>query len=844
MSNILYSNVDRNLILELNARGLAGKTDRSTTALNFMLGKIANARITAYSGSSSETNVQEPFGVLGGETVRGGRYLPNGPGGYLTATSYTSSLIVFTADGQAKSEPSPKIVDETHRTGPFITDVTVNIGDHSMGLLNKATVQISIPNPTRDLEDMEGTWFRPGRFSRIEIQHPSNAVITASETVSRSNYTGGLLDKISLPPDFDERAKTNPESVKWAEKLKTDLRYMNRFQFEGLITSFEFSYTETGQVDATIYLTGTSNVFTDVSMFMSDDAKTKNATKPKTDIEINPTVAKAADQQKAIDEKKQPQQPDFFDMLDKSLNIVISKTDAERKNTGISKFEITGMPNRTSTDQYILYGQPYNPIINDKDIASFLYEAASSQVDLTTAISAAATASATAATASLAVAALAAITPPGSLSLAIATANAVAANAAAATASAAVATAKTAASSSRELMNRITGSNNAEATTTIYNRYITLGSLMAMTNYFISTKVKVNEKFAEIICNDSIVFSNYLPNLTSCIPNDILLLPQDPAKEADMNWYGELAYYSAVKSTSTSDLWPGVYENTPSVQRIFTSRIFINVEFIQKLLNSLSETNTKNFTLRNFLSGVSQRISYATAGAIDLKLMSYPEEPQQMFFIDTKYLKSSKSNILGKPEESVFAYSVPMMANHPFGTIVRNFQFKATLPENAKNMAYILNSGDEVTEDQIAPYVNFMYNSKDPVAINGAIAKYKAKHAAVLATLDETRQRLSLSPSEPEFIAALNRAIANYLKFPTDDIRKSQQITAPIFPFDVSFTIDGINGLKYGDVLTFDALPMRYRVHTVFSIIGIEHNVKSTGEWTTDVRCIMRPSIK
>ena len=784
MSNIFYSNVDRNLILELNARGLAGKTDRSTSALNFMLGKIANARVTAYSGSSSQTNIQEPFGVLGGETVREGRYLPNGPDGYLTAKSYTTASIVFGSDGQSKLESSTAVHDETHRIGPFITDVTVNIGDHSMGLLNKATVQISIPNPTRDLEDVEGTWFRPGRFSRIEIWHPTSAVITASETGSRSNYTGGLLDKISLPPDFDERAKTNPESVKWAEKLKTELRYMNRFQFEGLITSFDFSYTETGQVDATIYLTGTSNVFTDVSMFMPDDAKTKNATKPKTDIEINPTLAKAEDQQKAIDENKQPQQPDFFDLLDKSLNIVISKTDAERKNTGISKFEVTGMSNSSATDQYILYGQPYNPLINDADIASFLSDEASRQTSLSGA----------------------------------------------------------AATASMQLMNRITGSNTAEATTTIYNRYITLGSLMAMTNYFISTKVTVNEDFAEIICNDSIVFSNYLPNLTSCIPNDILLLPQDPAKENDMNWYGGLAYYSSVKSTS--DTWPGVYESTPTVQRIFTSRIFINIEFIQKLLASLSSTNTKNFTLRNFLAGISQRISYATGGAIDLKLMSYPEQPQQLFFIDSRYLKSSKSNILGKPEESVFPYSVPMMANHPYGTIVRNFQFKASLPENAKNMAYILNSGDEVTEDQIAPYVNFMYNSKDPEAINGAIAKYKAKHAAVLATLNETRQRLSLSLSEPEFIAALNRAIINYLKFPTDDIRKSQQITAPIFPFEVSFQLDGINGLKYGDVLTFDALPMRYRVHTVFSIIGIEHAVKSSGEWTTDVKCIMRPSIE
>ena len=38
MSQIFYSNVDANLQKELNARGRAGKTDRSTDALNFMFG--------------------------------------------------------------------------------------------------------------------------------------------------------------------------------------------------------------------------------------------------------------------------------------------------------------------------------------------------------------------------------------------------------------------------------------------------------------------------------------------------------------------------------------------------------------------------------------------------------------------------------------------------------------------------------------------------------------------------------------------------------------------------------------------------------------------------------------
>ena len=94
-----------------------------------------------------------------------------------------------------------------------------------------------------------------------------------------------------------------------------------------------------------------------------------------------------------------------------------------------------------------------------------------------------------------------------------------------------------------------------------------------------------------------------------------------------------------------------------------------------------------------------------------------------------------------------------------------------------------------------------------------------------------------------EKITKLYKALADYIKIPTPEITKSQQVTAPIFPFTTEFTIDGINGFRYGDVLTFDALPKKYRVNTVFSVIGVSHTVSADGQWTTNVKCIMRPSI-
>ena len=129
MSNIFYSNVDANLQRELNSRGRSGKFDRSNQSLNFMLGKIATARLTAFTGNSSRTPVAEKYGVLGGETVRDGRFLPNGPNGFLTPQTYTTSSIVFDSAGAAKLETSP-FIDDSRRVGPFVSNVDVNIGDH------------------------------------------------------------------------------------------------------------------------------------------------------------------------------------------------------------------------------------------------------------------------------------------------------------------------------------------------------------------------------------------------------------------------------------------------------------------------------------------------------------------------------------------------------------------------------------------------------------------------------------------------------------------------------------------------------------------------------------------
>ena len=786
MSNIFYSQVDPNLQSELNARGLAGFT-RSNKDLQYMLEKVANVQLTAYSGSTYSDNaiVTLEHGILGGETVRSGRYLPTGPDGYLSETKYTNPSFITLTNGKAELSPGAAQLDRSYRTGPYITTVDVQIGDHSMGLLNKATVAISIPNPQRDLDTIEEVWFRPGRNVKIEIANTPGAVIT-----------DGLLSSSIIPNEKKLQELYEPSNV---SVLSTELRRMNEFRFYGLITSFEFSYQANGTIDATISLTGTSNVYTDVSMWIKTPTAEETA------------AAEAAPKKIDI---REAANTEFYTKLMAWVSGSLETTDRRSLLSGaqINNSAIVPLTNyKASTDRFLLYGGSYPQTVDDDNIAVNLER-----------ISENAATQAAFMTASLAL-------PPNHPPLTNPVLKPV-------------------------IDVDLIKSYDTTTGTSNYNEYITLGSLIEFINTEIVSKITGNVSAAKIDCDDIQCSSNYYEQLTSCIPNEILLLPIDPTQPGGINSYGDLLYYKNLDYIS--EAWPGITSRLVSTKTAATgnetaptvfkpSRIFINVDTIQRILlgsdgaGGLTVGGTRAFTLNAFMSTISSKISYATGKAIHMQLMTDPMDQSKLLYTDVNFLKT----IEGNTYTTVTPYSVPMFANHPYGTIVREFSMRAKLPENAKNLSYVLNSGADISEEDIAPYMNFMYNAKDPAIVNAMIANYKKKHDTNLAYLAGTRAALGLAPMIPEQSQAMYKVLTTYIKYPTDDIAKSAQITAPIFPFDAEFTIDGISGLRYGDVLKFDALPTKYTVNTVFSIIGITHTVASSGAWTTLVRCIMRTSL-
>lgn len=769
--NIFYSEVDENLQKELNARGRSGFYDRSTRALNFMVGKIANAEIKAYAENDSNSEV---VASLGGEAVRSGRYMPNDKNGYLTDSKVTHQDLTFYTEQNALDEKNPnKIIgnaymsdayettDTSRRTGPYITAIDVNIGDHSMGLLNKATVQFTIPNPSRDLDVIEQMWFRPGRYMSIDIAHPNSALVSANstmESVFQGPTTNGLLTNKTIP-NQEKLERLYPSWKTEMDKFIRQMSRLNAMRFEGLITQFDFSFQADGSITATLNITGTSNVYTDVSMYLETD-KAKDEQKPKSAAPEDLTAQITSSRQ------------EFYEVLYNQVGALQEKLytsipGADKTAEYLIPFVNSQGDNPGNTDRYLLVGEPYRPTQKSIRIP-FMPE-----------------------------------------------------------------------------------SN--------YSRYITFGALIHFINNYIVTKIATSVSQPQITFSDTACYSNYYESLVSCIPDDVLLLPaRSPSSNnvplmSDCNTYGNLVFYENVNNNITTTgpaigprnnnaVWPGVYEKVGSAGKYYPSRIFINLETIQEIADTLSKKQTANFSVTSFISAVCERVAYATGGAFQLSLVSHPEFQNKLMLMDTKYIDNGRVE-KGDITKHVIPFSVPMFSNHRNGSIVRDFSFSAKLPENAKNLSYVLNNSDNVSELDIAPFMNFMYNAQNKDDINKFNQRFRDEHDKVVAQLKESRSKLGESPNVPELQTALRKSLAEYVKKPFSDFNKTTQMSAPIFPFEASFTIDGINGFKYGDVVQFEALPLRYRMNTVFSIIGINQNLTNAGEWTTQCKCIMRPSI-
>ena len=694
MSDIFYSQVDANLQLELLARAAAGRGNRRTKDINYMVSKVANVAITPYdvtyvtgSNADNQQAVSEKIpiteAILGGAGVRQGEYLPTGPRGFVTDRIYS----ITGSDGNATSR-----TNTSKRIPPYLTGLEVSIGDDSMGMMQTATANVTIPNPGRDLDYFESVYLRPGRNVKIYIEHPNTAIV--GET---AYLTSGSL------PSTEKLKELYPDITSEQEK---EYKKMNAFVFDGVIISFTLDYQPDASVAASLTMRGTTQVYTDLSMAMSANTGSSESAEGVAVTTFHEAI------EKVIENKRK-------ELGSKTSGVYIDETDTKLK------------------DVSYIWGAPKS------DLQSM--------------------------------------------------------------------------------------------------KYITLKALINFVNKFILPKAAPVVGNVEIVFDREISTCKYYEKLVSAEPLSVFFPGQD--NYGSFTWYGDL-------DSKKPDFFNADNKNPES----YCTLIYISTTIIEQIITAMAKDEI--YTVAEFLQRISARIYYASGGAYDLKLITDPGNQNGLLYYDSNNVKSF-SNV---PK----AFNVPMFANNEAGTIVKDFSFNGKLPSDASNLAYVLNQNPaDISESEIAPFLSYMYsatqtrrdaNGNDTVSnitnvetLNKIKQSYEDNNAKYLFELtDPVSGSIAIygkGMDESKNQTKLHTSLQKYIQYPKSALEDSVNLKAPVIPFDASFTVEGVNGFRYGDVLEFSGLPKRYTNNTVFCIIGINHSVSSTGEWNTGIQCIMRPRI-
>jgi len=755
MSDIFYSQVDANLENELNLRGRSGMYNRTTNDLQFMLEKTANVIITPYSDPERTTILDA--GILGGTRIRTGEYLPSGPDGFVSDRAYTVTENKIEKNTIKHGTAAPK-TNTSRRTPPYITSCEISIADSSNGLLNNATVNMVIPNPERDLNFIESVYFRPGRHVNIRIEHPASAIVGENLFLTQDTMPSSAKLKEMYPGITKDQ--------------ETQYSKLNAVTFDGLITSFTMDFNSDMSVNASISVTGTTNIYTDLNMVINSvDATdghpgvgvlvntTPNTPTPKlfgsamlptqttTGFSVTNLIA---EQNKILEAEKAAK-------LAAALPGTIFKSFYSELNNEVQNFikwrESKGQTPRLP-EEVLGYTARYYAL-TDIQQGEDVYAAWGTTLG---------------------------------------------------------------------------GS---------YEQYITVSWLIDFINRVVIVKAKGIAPDARIICTseNQLCTSNYYEHLVSADPSRIFI----PWKK-----YGGKSWIPVLNKT---DLDFPIFSNTET-KVSFPTAIFINLKVIQDNIKMLETSDT--FTLSTFLSAISAEIAAATSNAINMNLITHPEVQNALLFFDANFITPFKT-------APVKPYSVPMFSNHKFGTVIRDFKFSGKLPSDASNLAYVVNQDPgQIAESDIAPYVAYMYSANTISRVGNAeiignlitseeLAKiqniYKINHENFLTQYKQALDKFGQTPTNSEVQLTLAQALSKYIQYPLPTIQESNQLAAPVIPFDVEFTIDGINGFRYGNVLTFNGLPTRYKQNAVFSVVQVSHTVGTDNQWTTTIRCIMRPSI-
>ena len=283
--------------------------------------------------------------------------------------------------------------------------------------------------------------------------------------------------------------------------------------------------------------------------------------------------------------------------------------------------------------------------------------------------------------------------------------------------------------------------------------------------------------------------------------------------------------------------------------RVMLDDILINVVFLMIELKSVESSG--DGTLRTFLDNVLNKINAACGGLWQFEVVSTSEDDEDagnklsyptLSVIDAKVYGGKKTDT---------AYLLPAQAIGEKASILREFKLEVKMTDQMKTQALYSNGkqqqsklgGGGCSANAFRPFglaaQGTFRNLASRYASNGpkctcdtAVANPPAEP-----TFFEIMTALEKEVSDTTVSAAKSALVEAYAKDATGT--KDTHCDGVPMPFEFSFTLDGIGGFGFGQLVTCNRIPDAIRDKFHWQVTTVEHSV-TPNDWSTTVNTVCR----
>jgi len=291
-----------------------------------------------------------------------------------------------------------------------------------------------------------------------------------------------------------------------------------------------------------------------------------------------------------------------------------------------------------------------------------------------------------------------------------------------------------------------------------------------------------------------------------------------------------------------------VARTTPSAvtsEGVVLGNIMLNVVF---LMNELSQIESSAGTLRDFLTNVLAKINDACGNLWEFEVVSSTENC-------TDELKEPVLTVVDvKVYEPATEYVIPSLAIGAKASVLRDLKLDMKMTDQMKTQALYANAGPTSTKTPAGggcganTFVGFglkgdedIKNEAAPPALDPLkcdCEKGSPNTPPTPPTFDELFTKLGNNVDTTSVSAAKSALVEEYAKSANDKATDDHCVGAPL-PFEFSFTLDGIGGFAFGQIVTSDRIPDQVRKAYHFQVTAVEHSI-TPNDWTTSVNTVCR----